>query len=173
MSFEHLVVSSLLFILPAYITNATAALFGGRTPLDFTRSFKGHRVFGKGKTWQGLAAGILFGTAAANVLGFFVQGTPFALGSVGFHTLLGFLLASGALLGDLAASFTKRRLSIKPGARLLLVDQLDFVVGALLASSMLYAVSLEQAAFLLVVTPAAHLFLNFVGFKLKCKKVPY
>lgn len=40
----------LLFILPAYIANATPVLFGGGMPVDFRRKFiDGERLLGDGK----------------------------------------------------------------------------------------------------------------------------
>ena len=31
-------------------------------PVDFGRSFRGHRIFGTHKTWRGLIVGIIFAT---------------------------------------------------------------------------------------------------------------
>ena len=45
---------------------------------------------------------------------------------------IGLLLVSGAMGGDLAKSFLKRRIGIAPGGRWIPADQLDFVAGALL-----------------------------------------
>jgi len=43
--------------------------------------------------------------------------------------LSGVLLSIGALVGDAAGSFIKRRLNISPGKHCMLLDQVDFVVG--------------------------------------------
>ena len=109
---------ALWFILPAYIANSTAALFGGGKPIDFGRDFSdGRRVFGEGKTFLGLFAGIAFGTIAGNVQGYLIADglvPGYMAGGVLTYTVAGFLLATGALLGDLASSLVKRRL---PGFR--------------------------------------------------------
>ena len=44
------------------------------------------------------------------------------------------LIPLGALLGDLTGAFIKRRLGIQPGGLLPIVDQIDFVVGAVVFS---------------------------------------
>jgi CDP-2,3-bis-(O-geranylgeranyl)-sn-glycerol synthase len=45
---------------------------------------------------------------------------------------LGFLLGLGAMAGDAAKSFFKRRLGIAPGHPWIPFDQIDFQIGALL-----------------------------------------
>src|SRR5437867_4461168 len=65
------------FLLPAYVANPMAVVFGGGTPMDFGRSMRdGRRVLGDGKTWRGFAGGIASGfvlgvafTAIASVAG--------------------------------------------------------------------------------------------------------
>jgi CDP-2,3-bis-(O-geranylgeranyl)-sn-glycerol synthase len=75
--------------------------------------------------------------------------------------------------GDLAGAFTKRRLGIAPGGLLPIIDQIDFVVGALLFSLPLAVVSLELAIAVLLITPPIHLFTNFLAYKLKLKSNPW
>ena len=80
------------------------------------------------------------------------------------------ILASiGALLGDLAGAFIKRRLGIKPGKPLPGVDQLDFVVGATIAVSWLSIPTLGTLVILFCVTPPIHLLTNFCAYKLGLK----
>ena len=51
-------------MLPAYIPNNCASLFGGGTPLDMGRTFKdGRRILGDGKTFRGTIAGTICGIA--------------------------------------------------------------------------------------------------------------
>jgi CDP-2,3-bis-(O-geranylgeranyl)-sn-glycerol synthase len=174
MGIIELAIVSLLYILPAYIANSSAALFGGGFPLDFGKNFfDGKRLFGNGKTFRGLFLGLLFGIAAGNVEGFFLLGTSFSLGPVEFYTELGILLSVGALLGDLCASFVKRRLGFKQGQMFPIVDQLDFVVGAIIFSALLYMPTLEMVVFLIIITPIIHLVLNTIGYLLKLKRVPW
>ncbi len=168
---------ALWFILPAYIANSTAALFGGGAPIDFGRNFSdGRRVFGDGKTLMGLAAGIAFGTIAGNVQGYLAGSGAvpvYMAGDVLRYTIAGFLLATGALLGDLASSFVKRRLGMKRGAKFFPVDQLDFIAGSLLLASIVYVPSLTTIAILVVLTPAIHLIFNFTAHRLRVKHEPW
>ncbi len=57
-----LIILSIWLMLPAYIPNNAAALFGGGTPIDFGRKFSdGKRVLGDGKTYKGFILGSLCG----------------------------------------------------------------------------------------------------------------
>lgn len=101
----------------------------------------------------GLAVGILLAFAVASWL-------------FGFA----FLASVGALFGDLAGAFVKRRLAIPAGGRLPLVDQLDFVAGAVLLVSAFYTVPLASILLLVVVTPPIHLATNAAAYALGLKK---
>ena len=55
-----------LSIIPLYLANATAMLFGGKTPLDLNKQFLDSRpIFGKGKTFKGTFIGIFIGCLSA------------------------------------------------------------------------------------------------------------
>ena len=132
--------------------------------MDFGKNFiDGRRVFGKNKTFRGF----FFGLA----IGVFVGLVEYAV--FGYPLLFCFLTPLGALLGDLTGAFLKRRLDIAPGGLLPVVDQVDFVVGAILFSLPLGIVSLELAITVMLVTPPIHLFTNFVAYKLKLKSNPW
>ncbi|MEM3606836.1 MAG: CDP-archaeol synthase, partial [Candidatus Bathyarchaeia archaeon] len=54
--------SALIFILPAYIANASAVVFHGKKPIDFNKTFiDKKRVFGANKTIEGFIGGFLCG----------------------------------------------------------------------------------------------------------------
>jgi len=56
-----ILIFSLLFIFPAYISNAGMVLVGGGKPIDKGKYFRdGRRIFGDHKTWNGLIKGPLF-----------------------------------------------------------------------------------------------------------------
>jgi len=122
--------SAIWIMLPAYVPNPVAALCGGGTPIDLGRNFSdGRRLFGDGKTYRGLVAGILAGVIIG-LLQIQAQ-TFFNLTNLPAHTLLSVsLLAVGALLGDLCKSFFKRRFGKERGSKWPLADQYDLVVGA-------------------------------------------
>jgi len=80
-------------------------------PLDGNALFfDGQPLFGSSKTVRGIVASILVTTIAA----------PF----IGLDFEIGALVASAAMAGDLASSFTKRRLRRPPSSRALGIDQL-------------------------------------------------
>src|SRR3989475_12878695 len=56
------IAQALWFILPAFVANPMAVVFGGGTPIDFGRTLGDReRLFGDGKTWRGLVGGTLSG----------------------------------------------------------------------------------------------------------------
>ena len=167
MDLAFLIVEALKFIFPAYCANAAPVLAGGGLPMDFGKNFlDGKRILGKNKTWRGF----FFGWAIGILVGL-VEGVVF--GPMPFSLLFSVLTPLGALCGDLAGAFMKRRLGIAPGGLLPIIDQIDFVVGALLFSIPLAVVSLALAIIVLLITPPIHLFTNFLAYKLKLKSNPW
>ncbi len=79
----------------------------------------------------------------------------------------------GALLGDLAGAFLKRRLNIPSGGLLPVVDQVDFVVGAIVFTFPLQIISLSVVIAMLIITPPIHLLTNFAAYKLGLKSNPW
>ena len=159
--------SALWFILPAYFANATPVVLGGGPPLDGGRRLgDGRRIFGDGKTVRGFVAGLVAGIIIGALQGV-------VKGSFSHYLSLGFLLALGALLGDLMGSFIKRRLGIERGGALPGLDQLGFVIIALLLASPVEVPSWQVIVAILLITPALHLATNFIGYKLGLKSRPY
>jgi CDP-2,3-bis-(O-geranylgeranyl)-sn-glycerol synthase len=155
-------VSALYLIIPAYCTNGAPVVFGGGRPLDFGKSLPdGKRVLGDNKTFRGILSGLVVGV----IVGIFGQ----YLFSKNLF-LIAFLASVGALLGDLAGAFLKRRLKIKPGDPLPVIDQLDFVLGAILAVSSFYRLSLGSVAVLVFVTPPIHFLANVAAYHLGLKR---
>lgn len=140
--------------------------------MDFGRNFvDGKRIFGDNKTWRGF----FFGWAVGLLVGA-IEGVVFGFNQ--FPILFSVLTPLGALLGDLTGAFFKRRLNIAPGGLLPVVDQIDFVVGAVVFSLPLVltgviGLSWEAVAIALLITPPIHLFTNFCAYKLKLKKHPW
>jgi CDP-2,3-bis-(O-geranylgeranyl)-sn-glycerol synthase len=160
----ELLIEALKFIFPAYCANAIPVIAGGGTPLDFGKKFlDGKPIFGKNKTIQGFVFGLIAGTLVGLSESLFF----------GYHVLFGLLLSLGALFGDLAGAFLKRRLGIPPGGLLPIVDQVDFVVGAILFSLPLQILDLNLGIIVLVITPPTHLLTNYAAYKLGLKSNPW
>ena len=83
------------------------------------------------------------------------------------------MLSLGALLGDLVKSFFKRRLKIARGESWPIADQLDFVIGALLLTSIVEIPSLGIIVLVIILTPPIHLFGNVLNYLFKLKKEWY
>jgi CDP-2,3-bis-(O-geranylgeranyl)-sn-glycerol synthase len=160
-----LVVEAFKFIFPAYCANGAPVLAGGGLPMDFGRNFvDGKRVLGNNKTFKGFFFGLAIGVFVG-LVEYLVFGE--------YPLLFSFLSPLGALSGDLVGAFLKRRLGIAPGGLLPIIDQIDFVVGAVLFSLPLGVVSWELAITVMLITPPIHLLTNFVAFKLKLKSNPW
>ncbi len=87
---------------------------------------------------------------------------------------LGFMLSTGALVGDLVGSFVKRRVALAPGDPAPLLDQLNFVFGAYFFSYLLtLTIDYEQFFVILLITPTLHLFFNAIAWIYKLKKNPW
>lgn len=163
----QLFTTAIWFILPAYVANATPVVLGGGRPIDGGRVFiDGRPIFGPGKTIRGFISGL----AAGFIIGV-LQGL--ASNQLHLYSALGFLLALGALIGDLLGSFIKRRVNLERGAAAPVLDQLGFVVLALLFASPVFFPSWEIILIILVITPPIHLATNYIGHKLKLKDRPY
>lgn len=162
----------ILYIGPLYLANSSAMLFGGKTPLDLDRKFiDGKPIFGKGKTFRGAFIGILIGGMAAVAIYLLF---PFYTGKItSDYLLLGFLLAVGAIIGDIAGSFFKRRSDIQQGTEVLFLDQLDFVVGGMVLGSFVYVPSFYEVLIICITTLIIHKLTNYIAFKVKLKKVPW
>ena len=164
MEIATLIIEALKFIFPAYCANAVPVIVGGGPPLDFGKKFfDGKPIFGKNKTFRGFFFGMAIGVTVG-----LVESILF-----GYPLLFSVLSPLGALMGDLAGAFLKRRLGIAPGDLLPIIDQVDFVVGAILFSLPLTMMYWELAIAVIIITPPIHLFTNFLAYKLKLKNNPW
>lgn len=143
------------------MANAAPLLLGGGTPLDRGKNFlDGERILGDHKTVRGLFAGIIAGSALG--LGESLVDSRLLLG--------GFMIGLGAVLGDLLGAFLKRRLRMKPGSPLPIVDQLDFVFGGLLLGLFVFPMSLISILIVVLATPPIHLGTNYGAYLLGLKR---
>ena len=175
--------TTLYFILPAYFSNGGALAFGGGTPVDFgKKDSKGVRWIGDGVTWRGLIAGTLIGMLTGAVQGLLAPSILSAIGpyiitpiitDVHSGIIIGFLLGFGALVGDALGSFLKRRLGIGRGKPAPILDQLDFIIVALILVSFVVKLTLPFVAAAIILTLAIHLLTNTCAYLLGIKDVWY
>jgi CDP-2,3-bis-(O-geranylgeranyl)-sn-glycerol synthase len=177
------ILTTLYFILPAHFANGGALAFGGGTPVDFGKNdSKGTRWIGDGVTWRGVIAGTIIGIITGAVQGYIA---PMILSEIGPYIitpiitdvnsgiLIGFLLGFGALLGDAIGSFLKRRLGIGRGKPAPILDQLDFIIVALILVSFVVKLTLPFVATAIILTLAIHLLTNTCAYLLGIKDVWY
>lgn len=175
--------TTLYFILPAYFSNGGALAFGGGTPVDFGKSdSKSNRWIGDGVTWRGIIAGTIIGIITGAVQGYIAPMilpeisqyliTPIVT-DVNSGILIGFLLGFGALLGDALGSFLKRRLGIGRGKPAPILDQLDFIIVAIILVTPIVHVNLIFIIIAIVLTLIIHLIANGGAYLLGLKDVWY
>lgn len=167
----ELIAIIVLYIVPLYITNASALLFGGKHPIDFNKKFLGKPLLGKGKTIEGTISGITIGLLAVFLVNVFFQQYTMLVHEN--YLVFGAMLCVGALTGDITASFIKRRLGIPRGGQVLLLDQLDFVIGGMAFSYWMRIPALDEAVLIVAITLVMHRLSNYIAFKFKIKTVPW
>lgn len=157
-----------LLIWPPYVANGSAVFASRlkwRHPVDFGRNFiDGRRIFGDGKTYEGVAIGIATGT----VLGYFPNLVYHVIG-----VFDAFVLSASAVLGDLIGAFIKRRLCMPRGHPAFPLDQLDFLLTAFLVYSLFREIPVVYVLAAVVITPVIHRATNYVAYLLKLKKEPW
>jgi len=174
-------ITAFWLMLPAYLPNNCAVLFGGGTPLDLGKTFHdGNRMLGDGKTFRGTVAGTLGGIIMGLLLNYLAPSlglSSFGLGFSQLPILVG--LSFGAMLGDIVAAFFKRRMGLKRGAQLFIIDQLDFVIGAWVLTMFLAPAWFWQnftptiMMVVLIITPILHRIMNIIGYRMGSKREPW
>ena len=166
------------FMLPAYFANMAPVWFGNSfrwmaVPVDSNISLGGKPLFGPHKTVRGLVTGIVLAIAVAFIQHLLYNVTVFQQLSLTDYRqwgLLGLLMGSGALAGDLLKSFIKRRVGIEPGKPFIPFDQVDFVAGALLFSSLIVPITWEVAAVSFALSFILHIATNHAAFWMGIRK---
>lgn len=153
---------TLWFFLPAIAANMApvlAAHYGWlprlALPLDGGRTIRGRRLLGEHKTVRGLVVGVVFSVAVGAL-----QSSP----------LTGAALGLGALLGDAAKSLLKRQLNIPPGHPWPPLDQVDFVLGALLLGGWFLPLTFAHVLLAPVILGLGSYAVSVLGVRLRVKK---
>ena len=191
LSLLNAIITVLWIMGPAYIANSVAVLTGGKYPIDQGRTLSdGNRILGDGKTWSGLLGGTLGGIVFGIIL-------DTGDGRMTLERLTGeehvqslwsenpaivfFLLSFGALFGDMAASFYKRRQNLLRGDKFAILDMYDFIFMSLLLCIIfqrdwLLSWILDGWAPLftvLIITPFLHRGVNIIGYNIGVKNEPW
>lgn len=178
----NLIIQSFYFALPAYLANMSPVIFDKlkflkflKKPIDGGKKLGGDFIFGANKTWRGLVSAVIFGVLIAGLQALLYNYYFFYNISMvnypKYYLLFGFLAGLGAILGDLAKSFFKRRLGISSGKSWPVFDQLDFVAGFLLFTYWLARPSVDLIAVLFLITLILHPLTNTISYLIGFKKV--
>jgi hypothetical protein len=158
----------LYFMLPAYLANMAP---------PFTRRWKGWnrplnvRLFGDHKTVLGFACGVAVGLLATGVQA--ALALSLSIVDYGRWPWLGLGFGFGAMAGDSLKSLFKRKLGIAPGSRWIPMDQLDYVIGALVLAGWQARLSWLDVAIILVGSLLAGFVVNHLAFWLRIKDTPW
>jgi len=146
-------------MIPAYLANMTPPFVrywnGWNRPIS-------QRWLGDHKTVVGFCSGVLVAVAAT-----FVQSRinwhgdllPYAQ-----WPFLGLAFGFGAMGGDSLKSFLKRRRGIPPGQSWIPMDQLDFVIGALIFVTPWLTLGWRDLTFILVFSFAGNVTINHLSY---------
>jgi CDP-2,3-bis-(O-geranylgeranyl)-sn-glycerol synthase len=183
----HTVLLAIWFFLPAGAANA-APIFMAKlpivsrlnAPLDFGLHIGGERILGTHKTWRGLMTGVLVAALVFWLQQRAVQENTAIYSLVNANWiytflplwLLGPLLGFGALAGDAAKSFFKRRNRIPAGKSWFPYDQVDYIIGAALFSALVIVPPLAVYEAALLLWGSVHVISTYVGYWLGLKDSP-
>jgi CDP-2,3-bis-(O-geranylgeranyl)-sn-glycerol synthase len=153
---------------PAYAANLAP---------PFVRYWRGwnrplhRRLLGEHKTVVGTALGLVAAFLVAGVESSF--GAPALVAGERAWWLHGLLCGVGALGGDAAKSWLKRRRGIAPGGRWVPFDQLDFQVGALVAAGPGAGLTALDVSMVLALGFLGDLAVNRIAWWLGIKPTPW
>lgn len=163
-----LITVAFLTYVPAYIANMMPPIAGALrlpfgTPIAPT-------LLGKNKTYRGIYAGMIGGIIGILILRY-LELSLFSSVELRFALLLGALMGLGALIGDSAKSFYKRRKGYPSGHPCVPWDQIDFILGSTLFVFPLIRIPWTVLLTALLITPLLHLFVNVCAYHLGLKDV--
>ena len=182
MNIFTLILNMIWLMLPAYLANPAAAVSAKinkfNTPMDFGKKVNGQRIFGDGKTYKGFFTGIIIGIIIGLVQNLINSSLLNNFMPIFTYKAI-FALPFGSMIGDLTASFLKRRLAIERGAQFFPIDQLDFVFGSWLVTILVSPhwftknFTLPIILATLILTPIFHRIINIIGYKLGISRNPW
>jgi CDP-archaeol synthase len=129
-------------------------------PLDGTIKFVDSRpLFGPSKTIRGILAAIFTTSAAAPLLG--------------LSPLIGLIVATTSMAGDLLSSFVKRRIGLQPSSKAMGLDQIPESLFPLLTCCQMLSLTALDVVVGTAIFFGAELVLSRVLFKLHVRDRPY
>ena len=151
-----------LILSPAMIANATPVFL---RKIKFLEKPIDEKIFGQNKTWRGFMGAIIVGTL------FYYLMTKIGLidstRNTGYILFIGFLFSFGAITGDLIKSYFKRKMNVSSGESWIPFDQIDYILGAVIATYFIYYYSFSEIIMMLLVGGIMSMLAHRSGYVLK------
>lgn len=181
-----LILQSLWFFGPAGMANMAPIIVKPipflqplNKPIDFGKKFRGKRIFGSHKTFRGFIAGFVFAVITAYAQLYLYREVVWVRDNLALfdyttiHPIIwGFICSQGALWGDAIESFFKRQTNHPPGTNWFPFDQIDFIVGTLIATFFVVQLSIQEYVAIAVIVFLLHPTINFIAYLLRLKEHP-
>ena len=176
-----IILKGLYIMLPGIGANMTPVFVKGvfkklAVPVDFGKKINGKPIFGANKTYRGIIFGVLVAILIAYAqyilysYGFFRK---FSLLDYSNWPAVGFLVGFGVMSGDLANSFFKRRLGIKPGRPFFPFDQLNAAIGGIIFISFVYTPPFGVITAVIISSFVMSLIINLLGYYLGLREIKW
>lgn len=176
------ILPTLYLLLPGAVANIMPIVvrpyFAGLAiPIDGGATFRGKRIFGDHKTVRGYVFGIL--GAIVIVLGQAVLMRYEAFAEISLFDyaerplLIGFLIGFGVLAGDSIKSFFKRQRGIAPGVSWKPWDQLDSVIGGVIAISFYHVLPWQVYILIALLGFVLHIATRRIGYWIGVNKTQW
>ena len=183
MDILNLTLKAFYLLIPVYLANMSATLSSKcryfdflSQPIDANRKFGKNYILGPGKTWRGLIVGTVLALIIVFIQTYLYNQEAFRNISLIDYSQINFLILGlisglGALMGDIVASFGKRRLGLERGAFLPFIDQWDFITSYFILLGLITYISWNAIIIAYLLTLIIHPLSNIIGYFLKVKKV--
>jgi CDP-2,3-bis-(O-geranylgeranyl)-sn-glycerol synthase len=147
-------------------------------PIDAGKQFMGKPLLGDHKTWRGIFTGSLIG-----ILVIFLQKWLFincptmqSISIINYSNVniwnFALSMTFGVIFGDLLFAFIKRRLNLKPGAKFMPFDQINYVLGAALFLYVFSRIEIDLSVWVVILflTFILHIGATQIGYRLGLSK---
>lgn len=165
-----LIFKILWLFLPSAMANMSPVIF---QKINFLNISINKKLFGENKTYRGFFFGILLSIIVA-LLQKYLSAPQINIEILDYSKinilLFGFLMGFGALLGDLAKSFIKRKLNIKSGMPFIPLDQIDWIIGANMILVFYINLKIDIVIYSILILGTLHFLINIISYKLKIRK---
>jgi len=166
---------ALVVFLPAGLANAAPVIANKipvlnrwNTPIDFGKTYRGIRLTGDNKRWRG----VVFGSLVAGLAGLLTYGLADRQEPLAIWFVMNALVGFGVLYGDAVESFFKRQKGIPSGNSWFPFDQIDYIIGGLLAAAPFGLFSWPQMGVIVITYFGLHLIVSYFSYRLGLKDKP-